>query len=52
MHIDEVIDARLERSALWAAACRGEITPAQLFARLRELRRLVGDALYDRGSRG
>lgn len=48
---DTLIEARQERAALWAAACRGEITTEQLLARLRELHRQVGDALYARTGR-
>ena len=51
MDFDELIDARLARSALWDAARRGKLTTAELYARLRELRALYGDALYDRPGR-
>jgi hypothetical protein len=48
---DDLLTARHERSAAWEAACRGRITTAELYARLAELRKVWGDALYDRGSR-
>ncbi len=50
-HIDALLAARHHRSALWAAACKGEITTAQLYDGLAALRRQWGDALYDRPSR-
>jgi hypothetical protein len=49
--LDALIDARQQRSALWAAACAGELTTNQLYDRLLNLRETWGDALYERPSR-
>jgi hypothetical protein len=35
------------RVALWRMACAGEITPAELYERLAELRAKHGNAIYD-----
>lgn len=50
--IDDVLEARAERKALWAACCRGEITYAALLVRIAQLRNMVGEALYSRPGRG
>lgn len=47
----ELLDARLERTALWKAACQRQISYARLVARIAELRKRWGDALYKRPSR-
>lgn len=51
MNLDQLIDARIERSDLWAMACAGKISTADLYKGLAALRRQFGDALYDRGQR-
>lgn len=48
---DGLIDARIERSDLWAMACAGKITVNQLYDCLLHLRETWGHALYERPSR-
>lgn len=49
--IDERVEARQERSAIWAAACQRKISTERLYERLAALRARWGDALYERPSR-
>lgn len=37
-----------ERLQLWQAACRGEITTAELYTALKQMRRAYGEAVYFR----
>lgn len=50
-HLDALIDARLKRSALWAAACAGDMRTNELYDRLLDLRESWGDELYHRPGR-
>jgi hypothetical protein len=45
-HPQVLEDLRSTRSQLWAAACAGQITVAELYARLAALRREAGEELY------
>jgi hypothetical protein len=49
---EDLLAARAERKALWAACCRGAITYAELLVRVKQLHAMVGDALYSRPGRG
>ncbi len=49
--LDELLEARHERGALWAACCRHEITYPQLLERMAVLKRRFGDALYGKTGR-
>lgn len=44
--LEELQILRDTRSALWAAACHKQITVEELYARLAELRKQAGSALY------
>lgn len=46
-----LIDARQERTDLWAMACAGRISTAELYDRLLNLRETWGHAHYERPSR-